>query len=237
MTEKRLAGRRIIVTGTGSGIGLATAARLRRDGAAVLGVDRTGDADLQIDVTEPGAAGAIVTAADTAMGGVDGLVACAGVSREEALEGHGDALWDETMAVNVTSVFRLVRAAIPALRQSGRGRIVTLGSVMSSFGAPGLVAYTASKHAVLGMTRAMAAELGAYGITVNCVQPGTIVTPMTANYLARDDLAAFWLRKIALGRLGTPDDIADVVAFLVSDDARYVSGHGIMVDGGAMQQP
>jgi 3-oxoacyl-[acyl-carrier protein] reductase len=85
-----------------------------------------------------------------------------------AIEGHEDALWDQTLAVNVTAVFRLVRAALPALRVSGHGRIVLIGSIMSSFGAPGLVSYAASKHAVLGMTRTMASEFGGDGITVNC---------------------------------------------------------------------
>ena len=237
MSEPRLAGRRIIVTGAGSGIGQATAARLRRDGASVLGVDRAGSVEKLIDVAAPGASDEIVTAAVSAFGGLDGVVPCAGISREEALETHDDAFWDATLAINVTAVFRLVRAAIPALRDSGRGRVVTIGSVMSSFGAPGLVAYTASKHAVLGMTRAMAAELGPYGITVNCVQPGAIRTPMTAEVFSRPAYAAFWERKAALGRLGEPEDIADVIAFLISNDARFVTGHGIMVDGGGMQQP
>ncbi len=232
----RLSGRRIAVTGAGSGIGLATATRLRRDGAAVFGVDLAGPAELHLDVTLPGAAADMLAGAHAAMGGLDGIVACAGISKEMPIETHDDALWDLTMAVNVTAVFRLVRAAIPALQASGRGRIVTIGSVMSRFAAPGLAAYTASKHAVLGLTRAMASELGPYGITVNCVQPGAIVTPMTQDYLGRDDLSAFWKRKAALGRLGTPDDVADVIAFLVSDDARFVSGHGIFVDGAAMQQ-
>lgn len=233
----RLAGRAIVVTGAGSGIGRAAAARLRQDGATVFGVDQAGDADLLIDVTTPGSAARIVDAAEDAMGAIDGVVACAGISRAEPLAGHSDALWDQTLAVNVTAVFHLIRAAIPALRASGRGRIVTIGSVMASFGASGLVAYSASKHAVLGMTRAMAAELGADGITVNCVQPGAIETPMTATAFENPDFRSFWRGKAALGRLGQPEDVADVIAFLVSDDARFVSGHGIFVDGGAMQRP
>ncbi len=233
----RLAGRRIVVTGSASGIGRATAARLRRDGAEVLGVDRAGEAEFPVDVTATGASEAIVAEAHRTLGGLDGLVPCAGLSRFEPLETHDEALWDTTLAVNVTSVFRLVRASLPALRGSGRGRIVTIGSVMSSFGAPGLVAYAASKHAVLGMTRAMASELGPSGITVNCVQPGFIVTPMTADYMADEAAAEYWTRKSALGRLGQPEDVADVVAFLLSDDARYMSGQGILVDGASMQQP
>lgn len=234
---ERLAGRHVVVTGAGSGIGKATAARLRRDGARVFGVDRAGDVELRLDVTEAGASDRIVSAAIEAMGALDGVAACAGIARGEPLETHDDAYWDLVLAVNVSAVFRLARAAIPALRASGRGRIVTIGSVMSSFGAPGLVAYSASKHAVLGMTRAMAAELGPDGITVNCVQPGAIATPLTAEVFSNPDYAGFWTNKAALGRLGQPEDIADVIAFLMSDDARFVSGHGMLVDGGAMQQP
>lgn len=233
----RLTGRHIVVTGAGSGIGRATAARLRRDGAQVFGVDRAGEAELLVDVTECDSSERIIATAVAAIGAVDGVVACAGISRAEPLEEHDDDLWDQTIAVNVTAVFRLIRAAIPHLRASGRGRIVTIGSVMASFGAPGLVAYSASKHAVLGMTRAIAAELGPDGITVNCVQPGAIETPMTAAAFANSEFEGFWRNKAALGRLGQPEDIADVIAFLVSDDARFVSGHGIFVDGAAMQRP
>lgn len=153
------------------------------------------------------------------------------------LEDHDDEFWDQALAINVTAVFRLARAALPALRASGRGRIVTIGSVMSSFGAAGMVAYVASKHAVLGITRALATELGPDGITVNCVQPGAIETPMTTPAFANPEFRGFWTNKAALGRLGQPQDIADVIAFLVSDDARFVSGHGVIVDGAAMQAP
>jgi NAD(P)-dependent dehydrogenase (short-subunit alcohol dehydrogenase family) len=233
-----MSGRRVIVTGAASGIGAATVARLRRDGASVFGVDLHGSVDMAIDVTAPGASEQIVAAAIEVLGGIDGVAACAGVSGAQPLAAHEDAFWDRLLAVNVTAVFRLIRAATPALAASGRGRIVTIGSVMSSFGAPGLVAYAASKHAVLGMTRALAAELGPQGITANCVQPGAIDTPMTAPaFTANRAYGEFWRQKAALGRLGTPEDIADVIAFLLSDDARFVSGHGIFVDGAAMAQP
>ena len=172
------------------------------------------------------------------MGGIDALVACAGISGVMPVETHDDEFWDLTLAVNVTAVFRLVRAALPALRASGEGRIVTIGSVMSSFGAPGLTAYAASKHAVLGMTLALAAELGPHGITANCVPPGAIDTPMTAPAFAADlAYGEFWRAKAPLGRLGTPEDIGDVIAFLLSNDARFMSGHGLYIDGGAMVRP
>jgi len=230
---------KIVVTGAASGIGLATAARLRREGAAVFTVDRAGGIDLEIDVTTPGASETIVAAALAKIGRIDGLVPCAGICEYMPIEGHDDAFWERMMAVNVTAVFRMVRAALPALRQSGHCRIVLIGSVMSHFGSAGLVAYTASKHAVLGMTRAMATELGPHGITVNCVQPGAIQTPMTVGFLGNGEteMAQYWRNKSALGRLGQPEDVADVIVFLLSDDARFVSGHGVFVDGATMQQP
>lgn len=235
--SERLADRHVIVTGAGSGIGAATAARLRGDGARVFGVDVKGDVDLSIDVTEAGAPEAIVRGATDKMGRVDGLALCAGITGAVPIDGHDDAFWDRVLAVNVTAVFRIVRASLPALKASGNGRIVTIGSVMSSFGAPGLTAYTASKHAVLGMSRAMAAELGPDGITVTCIQPGAIETPMTAAAFENAQFADFWRNKAALGRLGKPEDIADVIAFLMTDDARFISGTGILVDGGAMASP
>ncbi len=234
--RNRLAGRVALVTGAGSGIGAATARRLAADGAQVFSVDQKGDVVRHADVTEPGINAALVAEAVAKFGGLDILVPCAGISGFRALDGHDDAYFDQVMAVNVTAVFRLIRDAVPALKASKYGRIVTIGSTMSRFGAAGLMAYGASKHAVLGMTRSMATELGPFGITVNCLQPGAIETPMTTP--AFTDMPAFkayWVQKAALGRLGQPEDIADVIAFLVSDDARFMSGQGFFVDGGAMQ--
>ena len=232
-----LTGRKVAITGGAAGIGRATAERLRRDGAVVFTADKDSGADLQVDVTSAGAGESIAAVAQEAMGGIDGVVPCAGICEYMEVDGHDDAFWDRMMAVNVTAVFRTVRACLPALRESGRGRVVLLGSVMSIRGSPGLVAYTASKHAVLGMARAMGAEFGPMGITVNCVQPGAIQTPMTKDILADPAIANYWRDKSALRRLGEPEDIADVIAFLLSDDARFMTGHGVMVDGGVIQQP
>ena len=238
MSASVLDGRRIIVTGGGSGIGAATAALAREQGAQVFRVDIAGETELLIDVTGSEASEQIVVAAIAAMGGLESVVACAGVVHGNGLERFEDAMWDRTLAINVTAPFKLVRAAVPALRESGRGRVVLIGSVMSSFGAPGLVAYAASKHAVLGMTKAMASELGVDGITVNCVQPGAIETPMTAEAFSSDPaFAEFWRNKAALKRLGQPADIASAIAFLLTDGAGFISGHGIFVDGAAMSAP
>ena len=231
----RLEGRAALVTGAGSGIGAATARRLADEGARVWTTDRAGEVDLIADVTAAGSAEAMIAAALGALGGLDILVPCAGVSRFEPLDGHTDAAWDENIAVNLTAVFKLVRAAVPALGASGRGRIVTIGSTLSSFGMAGLVAYGASKAGVLGMTRSLAVELGPRGITVNCVQPGAIETPMTRPaFTDMPEFRTFWEHKAPLGRLGQPEDIADVIAFLCTDNARFMTGHGHFVDGGAM---
>lgn len=233
----RLDGRAALVTGAGSGIGLATAQRLIADGARVLTVDRAGDVDMIADVTEPGINAHMVAEAEARLGGLDILVACAGITGMQPLDGHSDEFFDTMMAVNVTAVFRLMRDALPLLKRSPYGRIILIGSVMSSFGEAGMTAYSASKHAVLGMTRSVAAEVGAFGITANCIQPGAIETPMTAPaFAAMPEFRQRWIEKAALGRLGQPEDVADVVAFLASDDARFMSGHGIFVDGGATQR-
>lgn len=237
MTTGRLDGRVALVTGAGSGIGLATAQRLAADGARVLTIDRAGAVDLTADVTEAGINARLVAEAEARFGGLDIVVACAGITGMQSLDGHSDEFFDAMMAVNVTAVFRLMRDALPPLKRSPHGRIILIGSVMSSFGEAGMAAYSASKHAVLGMTKSVAAEVGAFGITANCIQPGAIDTPMTAPaFTAMPAFKQRWIEKAALGRLGRPEDIADVAAFLASDDARFMSGHGLFVDGGATQR-
>ena len=237
-TSDRLNGRVAVVTGGASGIGAQTAARLVADGAEVLRVDQKGDADLLLDVTSDTASKEILDAVKSRFGKLDIIVTCAGISEFLSLEDTSDQVWDNNLAVNLTAVFRLVRDAALLLKESQAGRVVTIGSVMSEFAGPGLAAYTASKHGLLGLSRALATELGGHGITVNCVQPGAIETPMTAPaFNDMPEYKTFWSEKAPLGRLGQPQDIADVIAFLVSDEARFMSGHGIYVDGAAMVQP
>ena len=237
-TSDRLNGRVALVTGGASGIGAQTAARLVADGAEVLRVDQKGDADLLLDVTSNTASNEILDAVKSRFGNLDIIVTCAGISKFLPLEDTSDQVRDNNLAINLTAVFRLVRDAAPLLKASQAGRVVTIGSVMSEFAGPGLTAYTASKHGLLGLSRALATELGGHGITVNCVQPGAIETPMTAQaFNDMPEYKTFWSEKAPLGRLGQPQDIADVIAFLVSDEARFMSGHGIYVDGAAMVQP
>lgn len=234
-TRFDLEGRCAVVTGAASGIGAAVTDRLRASGADLLTVDRAPGCDLELDVSAEDASARIVAAAG---GRLDILVACAGVSSFTALEEHPDDLWDDTLAINLTAVFRLARACAPLLRASGRGRIVTIGSVMSAFGDAGMAAYAASKHGVLGLTRSLATELGPHGVTANCVLPGAVRTGITAPaFAAMPQFEAMWREKAAVRRIAEPAEIAGLVAFLCTDDARFISGHGIFADGGAMAHP
>ena len=246
----RLADRACVVTGAADGIGRATAQKLTAEGARVLACDLNGEglADLQaegaavhtvvLDVTEADAAETLFSTAVDHLGGLDVLVNNAGVSRGAPIETLSDETWHDVLEVNLAAVFRLSRAAIPLLKASAQGRIVNIGSVMSDLSAPGMAAYTVSKHGVAGLTKTLALELGEFGITANYIRPGAIVTGITRDVFAADEgFRNFWEQKAALKRLGQPEDIANAIAFLASDEAAFISGHGLLVDGGALQAP
>jgi 3-oxoacyl-[acyl-carrier protein] reductase len=232
-----ISGRKAVVTGAASGIGAAAVARLVADGCAVLAVDLTADGlagtyNLATDVAN---APEIAAEAREKLGGCDILINNAGVCPAGPYEEMTQEMWDLALGVNVTAVMQLTRACLPMLKASNAGRVINTGSILSSYGDAGLVAYATSKHAVLGLTRALAMELGPHGITVNCVQPGAIETGMTKPMFdSNPDSKAYYAGRSALGRIGQPDDIADVMAFLASDDSRFITGQGIMVDGGVM---
>lgn len=237
---REMSGRKAIVTGAASGIGAAAVARLRSDGVDVLAVDIVergllGTHNLVADLGDPTAFAAIASQAEERLGGLDILINNAGVCPAGPLDGMTEAMWDQALSINVTAVMKLTRIVLPMLRQSAAARVINTGSILSSYGDAGLVAYTTSKHAVLGLTRALAAELGPDGITVNCVQPGAIATGMTrAMFEDNPDSQDYYIGRSVLGRIGQPEDIADVMAFLASDDARFITGQGILVDGGVM---
>lgn len=235
-----LTGRTAVVTGAASGMGAAATARLMAEGVHVLAVDRVGEGlvgthTLLADLADPDAFAAIAGAAESLLGGCDILINNAGVCPAGPFAEMADAEWDAALGINVTAAMKLTRALLPLLARSGRGRVVNVGSIMSRYGDAGLVAYATSKHAILGLTRALAMELGPQGITVNCVQPGAIATGMTkALFEGETGARAYYAGRSALGRIGEPEDVADVMVFLATDDARFITGQGIMVDGGVM---
>jgi len=229
------ASRRVaIVTGAASGIGAATAARLRADGYEVLGIDRD-----HMDVTGPGAAERAVAEALDTHGRLDVLVPAAGiVHRHSALE-TSDEQWDEVVAVNLTAVFRWCRAAIAAMRERGGGSIVTVGSGWGLVAGPRAASYSATKAAVVNLTRALAIDHGRDGIRVNCVCPGDTDTPMLRGELRElglDPETALAESAAArpLGRIVTADEVAAAIAFLASDAASGITGATLVVDAGAL---
>jgi NAD(P)-dependent dehydrogenase (short-subunit alcohol dehydrogenase family) len=235
----RLNGRKALVTGAASGIGAATVARLLADGATVLACDISGEGmagtfNHVANLADPQAIALLAAAAESQLGGLDILVNNAGVCPVGTLEDLTDDQWQFGLDVNLLAPARLAKACLPLLKASPAGRVINTGSILSRYGDAGLGAYAASKHAILGFTRSLAMELGPYGVTVNCVQPGCIVTGMTRGMLENGAAAEYYREKSALKRLGQPEDIADVIAFLASDDARFITGQGIIADGGVM---
>ncbi len=237
----RLAGKRAIVTGAASGIGAASAALFAAEGALVLAVDRPGKPPetrpgvhpFEADVAAEGAPSAIMAAALAAFGGLDILFNNAGVGAARPVAEMSDEEWDYVVGINLRAVFRLTRAAIPELKKSGAGRIINTASVMAEGTDYGLGAYCASKAGVAGLTRTLALELGRDRITANYLLPGAIRTGMTAAlWDARPDVAEIWAKKSVLKRLGAPEDLAGAALFLASDDASFVTGQGLSVDGG-----
>ena len=238
---------KVVVTGAADGIGRATATRFAAEGAQVLAADQNADglAELEgqfetlvLDVTRADAAEQICSTAEQRLGGMDVLVNNAGVAAGAPISQLDDELWERVLDINLNSVFKISRRAIGLLSKSGRGRIVNIGSVMSVRSSPGMGAYAVSKHGVAGLTRTLALELGELGITANYIQPGAIVTGISRDTFAADEnFRNFWIEKAAMKRLGQPEDIAAAICFLASADAGFITGHGLTVDGGALQSP
>jgi meso-butanediol dehydrogenase / (S,S)-butanediol dehydrogenase / diacetyl reductase len=234
----RFAGKVAIVTGGASGIGAATVARLASEGAKVMVADlqepaAAGDSVrfTRTDVSSQEQVEALVEATLSAWGRLDILVNNAGVGALGETPETGLSEWERVFAVNSTAVFLCCRAAIPHMREKG-GAIVNTASISGLFGDYAMAAYNASKGAVVNYTRALALECGPYAIRVNAVCPGLVDTPMASAAIADAADREHWFGAIPLGRAARPEDIAAVIAFLASDDAAYMTGVNLPVDGG-----
>lgn len=230
----------VLITGAASGIGRASAARLADDGVRVLGLDLKSPAETdafsafrQADVTDANAMAAAIDEMETEAGGLTGLVHCAGMSLHGTIMETSPADWDKVVALNLTSVFHVIRCVIPHLQDHG-GAIVTIGSTFGLMGRDSMTGYTATKAAVIHLTRCVAIDYAADGIRANCVCPGLIDTPMTAYLNSPEGQAK---RRAQVGahpmkRMGTAEEVAATISYLLSDDARFVTGQAIAVDGG-----
>lgn len=238
-----LTGHRVIVTGGGAGIGAATARLLAAHGAAVAVLDRdapaartvadeVGGHAFAVDVRDPDAMADAVGRATDAMSGLTDVIVNAGVGRNKPLHAYTDAEWRLVVGVNLDGAFHTLRAAIPRLLAAGGGNIVTVASLNASRPLPGEAPYSAAKAALVNLTKTAAVEY-APTIRANCVSPGMVATALTAMITDDDDLRAVAEAGTPLGRIGSVDDVAGVIAFLCSDAARYVTGQELVVDGGA----
>ncbi len=240
-----LSGRIALVTGASRGIGRAIAQRLAAQGALVVAAARGENAKpvageisasggkaewVSLDVTEPDAAAQFVAAALERHGRIDVLVNNAGITRDQLLLRMKPDDWDAVIATNLTGAFALTQAALKPMIKQRAGRIICISSVVGQSGNAGQANYAASKAGLIGFAKAVALEVASRGITVNVVAPGMIETDMTRALTgsAREE----WASRIPLRRLGTPDDIASAVCFLASDEASYITGHVLAVNGG-----
>jgi 3-oxoacyl-[acyl-carrier protein] reductase len=240
-----LSGRVALVTGASRGIGRAIAARLAGQGAIVIAAARGDHADAtaaalvaaggraearSLDVTDEAAVQQLLGDIVSRHGRLDIVVSNAGVARDQLLMRMKRADWDLVIATNLTATYSLAQAAIrPMLKQRG-GRIIVVSSVVGQMGNAGQTNYAASKAGLIGFAKALAREVASRGITVNVIAPGLIDTDMTRAITA--ETQADWAKQIPLGRLGTVDDVAAAACFLASDEAAYITGHVLAVNGG-----
>ena len=248
-TEALPAARVALVTGASRGIGRGIADRLAAAGLTVVNGDLAPppDADVHpahrhmaLDVSDSTSVEAAIASIAETEGRLDVVVNNAGIMFEEPLDGHDLDAWHRMVAINLTGPFLVTRAAIPMLSERG-GSVVNVGSIEGYSANPGHVAYGATKGGVHGMTNAMAVDLGPAGIRVNAVAPGWIDTELNASFVDRHPDRDEVVRQLGVlhpvGHIGRPTDVGDVVAWLASDHARFVTGQVITVDGGRLAKP
>ena len=243
MASFDLTGRVALVTGAARGLGRAMAVALAGHGATVLvnGRNETALADVAkatggeaavADITDPNAREAMFARIESDFGGLDILVNNAGTRARKSLAEFAPGEIESVAAGNIFAPFELCRLAAPMMRARGRGRIINIASIAGPIARGGDAAYTAAKAGLIGLTRALAAELGPDGITVNAIAPGFFATEANTG-MVEDPKIAEWLKvRTSLGRWATPDEIGGAAVFLASDAASFVTGHVLVVDGG-----
>ena len=250
---RRPAGTAALVTGGGSGIGRATALRLAADGlpVAVLDLDHAAAERTAAEVRAAGGQAAAVQAdvaaeAEVARAFADARQALGPISVLANLAGVGSPAtpvrdlaldeWHRVLRINLNGTFLCARAALPGMLELGWGRVVNASSTLASKGRAGSAAYASSKAGVIGFTRSLALEVAGKGITVNAVLPSTVDTPLARQGASDDEMRARG-QALGIGRIAEPEEVANVIAFLVGDDASYVSGHGVVVSGASYILP
>jgi 3-oxoacyl-[acyl-carrier protein] reductase len=243
-----LSGRVALVTGASQGIGRTCALRLAKDGASVVVAARNQEklnelvteittaggkaSAFALDVADENQVKETVKAAITQFGKIDILVNNAGITRDQLVMRMKRADWDAVLQTNLTSAYLCIQAVIPSMLKQRWGRIINITSVFGQMGQAGQANYSASKAGLIGLTMAIAREVGSRNITSNAVAPGFIETAMTA--VLSDEFKQTAVKQIPLGRVGTSEDVASAVAFLASDEASYITGHVLNVNGGML---
>ncbi|UQD54658.1 3-oxoacyl-[acyl-carrier-protein] reductase [Anaplasma phagocytophilum] len=240
-----LQGRKFLVTGASSGIGAAISLMLSKAGAQlclsgtriealqeVAAACENGAHVLQCNLLNSDEIDTLVDKAVYCMSGMDGVICSAGITRDKLSLRITDDDWNQVIAVNLTAIFKINRNACKAMLKNKSGRIINLSSVVGISGNVGQANYTASKAGIIGMSKSLALEFASRGITVNCIAPGFIDTPMTS--VLQDKQKEHILNSIPMGRMGTAEEIASVALFLASDASKYITGQTIHVNGGML---
>ncbi|KJV86125.1 3-oxoacyl-[acyl-carrier-protein] reductase [Anaplasma phagocytophilum str. CRT53-1] len=240
-----LQGKKFLVTGASSGIGAAISLMLSKAGAQlclsgtriealqeVAAACENGTHVVQCNLLNSDEVDTLVDKAVDCMSGMDGVICSAGITRDKLSLRITDDDWNQVIAVNLTAIFKINRNACKAMLKNKSGRIINLSSVVGISGNVGQANYTASKAGIIGMSKSLALEFASRGITVNCIAPGFIDTPMTS--ILQDKQKEYILNSIPMGRMGTAEEIASVALFLASDASKYITGQTIHVNGGML---